>query len=99
MFMIVQRMALSVLLCFGAFISACLTQSIAASECAVTVAEVNLDLWSTRSLVSPDRRWNFVSIGPMSADRKALLYIRKTATAQQWNVGALERDGTERWVS
>lgn len=96
MYMIVLRMVFSVLLCFGGFLSASIAQNVA-SQCDGPVAEVNLDLWSTRSLASPDRQWKFSSVGPMSAYRKALLYVRRTGTAQQWNIGSLERDGTVFW--
>src|SRR6266849_8831516 len=50
------------------------------TKCDSTPAEkVNLDLWSTRSLLSPDQRWKFLSVGPHSPERRAPLYISNTA--------------------
>jgi hypothetical protein len=58
---------------------------------------VNLDLWSTRSLLSPDKRWKFLSIGPHSPEKKAPLYIQNTETSKKWLIGWIERNGTTFW--
>lgn len=68
------------------------------TECDSTPAEkVNLDLWSTRSLLSPDQRWKFLSVGPHSPERRAPLYIQNTESSKKWIVGWLERNGTAFW--
>jgi hypothetical protein len=59
--------------------------------------EVNLDLWSTRSLLSPDQRWKFLSVGPNSPEKKAPLYIQNSEISKKWLVGWLERNGTAFW--
>jgi hypothetical protein len=67
-------------------------------ECGSTPAkEVNLDQWSTRSLLSPDQRWKFLSVGPHSTEKKAPLYIQNTETSKKWLIGRIERNGTERY--
>jgi hypothetical protein len=68
------------------------------AECSSSPAkEIDLDLWSTRSLPSPDRHWQFVSIGPNSSDRTATLYIQNPRSSQKWNIGSIERNGTAFW--
>jgi hypothetical protein len=68
------------------------------TECESTPAkEVNLDLWSTRSLLSPDQRWKFLSVGPHSSEKKAPLYIQNTETSEKWLIGWIERNGTAFW--
>jgi len=68
------------------------------TECGSPSAkEVNLSLWSTSSLPSPDQRWQFVSVGPNSSEHKATLYIQSTHSSKKWNVGWIERDGTVFW--
>jgi hypothetical protein len=59
--------------------------------------EINIDLWSTRSLLSPDKLWQFICVGPHSSEQKAALYIQNTHSSQEWNVGSIERDGTVFW--
>jgi hypothetical protein len=59
--------------------------------------EVSLDLWSTRSLLSPDQRWKFLSLGPHSPEKKAPLYIQSAETSKKWLVGWIERNGTAFW--
>jgi hypothetical protein len=59
--------------------------------------EVNLDLWSARSLLSPDQRWKFLTVGPHSPEKKASLYIQNAETSQKWLVGWIERNGTAFW--
>jgi len=67
-------------------------------ECGSTPAkEVNLDQWSTRSLLSPDQRWKFLSVGPHSTEKKAPLYIQNTETSKKWLIGWIERNGTVFW--
>jgi len=58
---------------------------------------VNLDLWSKRSLLSPDQRWRFLSVGPHSAEKRAPLYIQNTEISKKWLVGWIERNGTVFW--
>jgi len=68
------------------------------SECDTAPAKrVNLDLWSTRSLLSPDQRWKFLSVGPHSPEKKAPLYIQNTETSKKWLIGWIERNGTAFW--
>jgi hypothetical protein len=69
-----------------------------ATECDNTpTTKVSLDLSSTRSLLSPDRRWKFLSIGPDSPEKKAPLYLQSTENSRKWIVGWMERDGTVFW--
>ena len=77
--------------------SLCIAQIALALDCSVPLEEINLDLWSTKSLPSPDRRWKFVSVGPKSSEKKAVLYIQNKDGAQRWKIGSLERDGTVFW--
>lgn len=68
------------------------------AECDGTAAKkVNLDLWSTRSLLSPDQRWKFLSVGPHSPEKKAALYIQNAESSKKWLVGWIERNGTAFW--
>jgi hypothetical protein len=69
-----------------------------AAECDSGPAkEVSLDLVSTRSLLSPDQRWKFLSVGPHSSEKKAPLYIQNTEISKKWLVGWIERSGTVFW--
>lgn len=69
-----------------------------AAECDSTPAkEVNLDLWSKRSLLSPDQRWRFLSVGSHSPGKRAPLYIQNTEISKKWLVGWIERNGTAFW--
>jgi len=68
-----------------------------AGECAQPAKRVNLDLWSTKSLSSPDHRWTLVSIGPKSSETAARLYIENRRTGQKWDVGSIGRDATVFW--
>lgn len=69
-----------------------------ATECDRTPAkEMNLDLWSTRSLLSPDRGWRFLSAGPHSPEKKIALYIQSTETSKKWLMGWIGRNGTAFW--
>lgn len=77
---------------------ACFGHLAYSSECAASTAnQINLDLWSTRQLLSPDKLWQFENVGPNSADKKATLYIQNTHSSKKWNVGSIERDGTVFW--
>ena len=68
------------------------------AECVNPPAKaINLDLTSTRSLLSPDQEWRFISVGPSSVGQVAVLYIQNRKTSQKWNVGTLERDGRVFW--
>ena len=68
------------------------------TECDSTPAKkVNLHLWSTRSLLSPDQRWKFVSVGPHSPERQMPLYIQNTESSKKWLIGWIERNGTAFW--
>src|ERR1700689_311537 len=58
---------------------------------------INLDLWSTGSLPSPDQLWKFTSVGPNSSERRAALYIEDARVSRKWFVGSIERDGTVFW--
>jgi hypothetical protein len=76
----------------------CAARGAHAAECSSSPAKkINLDLWSTRSLPSPDQQWQFTSIGPNSSDQKALLYIKNSHSSQKWNIGSIERSGTVFW--
>ena len=69
-----------------------------AADCGNPSAKpVNLDLASTRSLLSPDQQWRFISVGPSSLDQVALIYIQNQKSSQKWNVGSIERDGRAFW--
>ena len=68
-----------------------------AADCAQPTRRISIDLWSTKSLTSPDRRWTFRSIGPKSAESVARLYVENRRTGQKWDVGSIERDGTVFW--
>ena len=68
-----------------------------AGDCAQVAKRVNLDLWSTRSLSSPDGQWRFIGVGPKSAETVAPLYIENLHTGQKWEVGSIERDATVFW--
>jgi hypothetical protein len=68
------------------------------AECESTPPkEVNLTQWSANSLLSPDHKWKFLSIGPNSPDEKAALYIQNVQTSMQWPLGWIERNGTAFW--
>jgi hypothetical protein len=68
------------------------------AECdSAPAKEVRFDLWSTRSLLSPDQRWKFLSVGPHSPEKKAPLYIQNTEISKKWLVGWIERSGTAFW--
>lgn len=70
------------------------------SECdSIPAKEVNPDLWSTRSLLSPDLRWKFLSVGPHSPEKKTPLYIQSAESSRKWLVGWIERSGTAFWSS
>lgn len=68
-----------------------------AAGCSPSAKAVNLDLASTRSLISPDQQWRFISVGPNSAGQVAVIYIQNRKSSQKWNVGSLERDGRAFW--
>jgi len=68
-----------------------------AADCAQPTRRVSIDLFSTKSLSSPDRQWTFTSVGPKSAERVARLHIENRRTRQKWDVGSIERDGTVFW--
>lgn len=68
------------------------------TECdSVPAKKVNLDLWSTRSLLSPDQRWKFLSVGPHSPEKPAPLYIQNTESSKKWLIGWIDRNGTAFW--
>lgn len=68
------------------------------AECDTAPAkEVRIDLLSTQSLLSPDQRWKFLSIGPHSPEKKAPLYIENSRISKKWLVGWIERSGTAFW--
>lgn|SRR2546422_6929191 len=71
---------------------------VCSAECGSSPAkEINLDLWSRRSLSSPDRRWKFLSVGPYSSEQRAALYIQNADSSKKWLVGWIERNGTAFW--
>jgi hypothetical protein len=71
---------------------------VCSAECGSSPAkEINLDLWSRRSLSLPDRRWKFLSVGPHSSEQRAALYIQNTDGSKKWLVGWIERNGTAFW--
>ncbi len=51
----------------------------------------------TGSLLSPDQRWQLMSVGSESPERGAALYIRNVESSKKWNVGGIERSGTAYW--
>lgn len=59
--------------------------------------QINIDLWSEKSLLSPDQQWRFVSVGPKSPDQQAILYIQYLRSDQKWKIGSIERHGTAFW--
>lgn len=68
------------------------------AECDRNLAkQVNLDLWSTRSISSPDQKWRFQGVGPNSPDKKALLYFQNIQSSKIWPVGSIVRNGTAFW--
>lgn len=71
--------------------------SVLAQEYNASNKEVNLDLYSSRSLKSPNEQWEFTSIGPHSANRRAMLYLRNSRSSRSWRVGSIERNGTAFW--
>jgi hypothetical protein len=76
----------------------CAARGASAAQCEKSPAkEADLDLSSTRSLLSPDQQWKFLSIGPNSSGQRAILYIQNTRSSQKWTVGSMERDGTVFW--
>jgi hypothetical protein len=78
--------------------SFCLTGPIFGQSCGKPQREeLSLNLWSTRSLTSPDTQWRFTSVGPHSSDRNAALYIQNIDTRRKWQVGTIERNGTVFW--
>ena len=58
---------------------------------------MNLTQFSAESLPSPDQRWMFLSIGPNSPDKQALLYIQNVQNAKKVLLGSIERNGTAFW--
>ena len=68
-----------------------------AADCGTTAKAINLDLVSTRSLLSPDHQWRFTSVGPSSLSQVAVIYIQNRKTFQKWNIGSIERDGRAFW--
>lgn len=68
-----------------------------AADCAQPTRRVSIDLWSTKSLSSPNHQWEFESIGPKSSGSVARLYIENRRTGQKWNISTIERDGTVFW--
>lgn len=68
------------------------------AECGSPPRAINLDLGSSRSLLSPDEHWRFISLRPKSNDQEdAILYVRNIRTSQKWTIGSLERDGRAFW--
>jgi hypothetical protein len=59
--------------------------------------EISLDLWSGRSLTSPDKKWEFTSVGPHSSEQRAVLYFQNLGTRRKWRIGTIERNGTAFW--
>lgn len=78
-------------------LSMCVTHLCFAADCTVPTKRESVDLWSTKSLLSPDLKWKFISKGPRSSEKSAALYIRSKDGAQQWKIGSIERDGTAFW--
>src|SRR5215469_16488449 len=59
-----------------------------------TPKQVNLTQFSTKSLLSPDHRWEFFSIGPNVPSKQALLYVQDAESSKKWPLGLIERNGT-----
>jgi hypothetical protein len=69
-----------------------------AAQCgSIPPKEVNLTQLSTTSLLSPDHRWRFQSVGPNSPNGKALLYVLNVETSKKWPLGWIERNGMAFW--
>jgi hypothetical protein len=73
------------------------TVSFATETCSPGPKKINIDLWSTKSLLSPDGRWEFRIIGPKKPEGHAALYLRNIVASKRWKVGSIERDGTVFW--
>lgn len=58
---------------------------------------IDLSLASTKSLVSPDQHWRFISNGPTSSEEVAELFIQDRRSAQKWRVGTIDRNGRAFW--
>ncbi len=68
-----------------------------AVECDRPANRIDIDVWSTRSLASPDGRWRFAAMGSQFSGRETPLYVQDTRTSRRWKVGSIERDGTVFW--
>ena len=69
-----------------------------AIECGNSPAKtINLDLASTRSLLSPDQQWLLISIGPHGLDQPAHVYIQNRHNSQKWQIGLIERHAIAFW--
>jgi hypothetical protein len=67
------------------------------AECSSTPThEINLDSGSNKSLLSPNRQWKLVTVGPNS-EGKAALYIQNASNSKKWTMGSIERAGTAFW--
>jgi hypothetical protein len=76
----------------------CVADNGFAAQCESTpLKRVNLTQFSTTSLLSPDHKWEFLSIGPNSPDKEALLYIQNADSSTKWLLGSMERNGTAFW--
>ena len=64
-----------------------------ADECGTAAKAINLDLASTRSLLSADQQWRFTSVSPKALDQVAVMYIQNRKTFHKWNIGSIERNG------
>lgn len=74
------------------------TGSSPATDCNGRPAKgLNLYVGFTGSLLSPDQRWQFMSVGNESSGRGAALYMRNVQSSRKWNVGWIERNGTAYW--
>jgi hypothetical protein len=58
---------------------------------------VTFDPRSAKSLLSPDRQWRLLFVGPKPADQTAALYIQSTRSSQKWKVAVIERSATAFW--
>jgi hypothetical protein len=76
----------------------CVADIVVGAQCDNTPPkEVNLVHVSSATLLSPDHKWKFLSVGTNSPDENARLYIQNAKTSKKWPAGWLVRNGTAFW--
>lgn len=77
---------------------ACPARLAFSQECSSSSKNVlSLGPSSTKSLPSPDQRWQLVEVGTKSTNENAALYVRDTRSSQKWEIAAIERSGIAFW--